>query len=307
MMAPPCHSVGYFGVNHQGFDAPEGHNVPVGTRWTDIWGTGWHKEHAGVMGFPEVAPLAEPSALSRYSWPDPNDERICAAVYRQAAADHDSDTFLAGRHRDTLWEKAYMLVGMERMMEYFYTEPEFARSVLHGIMDFQLSVARHYLSIGIEMAQLGDDMGTQAGPLLGPRIVEEFLVPEYRRIFELYRSTGVLINFHSCGAIEWMIDTFLDLGVDVLNPIQATANDLDVVRRKTHGKVALLGAVESHVVASGPPEAITAQVRRRMWQLGRDGGYFCGPDQHMPWPDDHYRALVEAVEEYGVYPLQPAE
>lgn len=303
MSGPPCHGIGYYGVDHEGFDAPKGHEVPVGTRWFDVWGVGWHKEHAGVMGMLEVNPLARPGDLANYAWLNADDERICRSIYEQAAARTDMDTFLTGRHRDTLWEKAYMLVGMENMMEYFYTEPNFAREVLHRIMDFQLGMAEHYLKLGIECAALGDDMGTQTGPLLGPDIVREFLVPEYRRLFELYKSRGVIINFHSCGSIEWMLDTFMDLGVDILNPLQVTANDLDSVRAKTHGRMALAGGIESHLIASGPAELIAQKVRQRMWQLGRDGGYFCDVDQWMPWPQENYEAMKSAIVRYGRYPL----
>jgi len=52
-------------------------------------------------------------------------------------------------------------------------------------------------------------------------------------------------------------------------------------------------------------EAIRAEVKERLWQLGREGGYFCGPDQGMPWPEEHIEALHRAVEELGVYPLSP--
>ena len=68
--------------------------------------------------------------------------------------------------------------------------------------------------------------------------------------------------------------------------------------------MALQGGVSSGLLVSGPAEAIRAETRRRMWELGRDGGYFCGPDQGMPWPEEHYRAFAETVERYGAYPLE---
>ncbi|MGI5854985.1 MAG: hypothetical protein ACOX64_00845 [Candidatus Merdivicinus sp.] len=64
------------------------------------------------------------------------------------------------------------------MMEWFYTEPEKARDILHHIMDFQMGIAAHYLQCGIELAEFGDDLGTQNSLLLSPNIIREFLVPE---------------------------------------------------------------------------------------------------------------------------------
>jgi uroporphyrinogen decarboxylase len=257
------------------------------------------------MGLPKGCPLEQPENLQQYAWPDPNDERICGQIYAMAQEFPGGALFLEGSHRDTLWEKAYMLVGMETMMAYFLTEPGYAREILHGIMDFQLGIAEHYLRVGVEMVYLGDDLGTQRGPLLGPRIVRDFLVPEYRRLFELYKSRGVLIEFHSCGNIASVLDTFIELGVNILNPVQATANDLAQIRARTQGRLALRGAVSSKTLMEGPVESIERKVRQRLWQLGRAGGYICRPDQSMPFPPDHLQALHDTVEQHGRYPIQP--
>lgn len=300
----PRHGIGYRGCNHEGFEGG-GHHLPVGSTWLDIWGTLWQRQHEGVMGFPTGNPLANlPENLDGYAWPDPDDERIAGQIYEQAQGWDSQETFLCGSHRDTLWEKCYMLVGMEDAMCYFRSQPGALREVLHRIMDFQLGIARHYLSLGVEIVEMSDDLGTQSRLLLSPTVIREFLLPEYRRLFELYKSRGVLVNFHSCGHIEPVLDMFLELGVDILNPVQKTANDLAAVRRKTAGRMALQGGISSGLIASGPIPAIRQEVRRCIELLGRDGGYFCGPDQGMPWPEENYQALIEAMEEFGRYPLQ---
>ena len=145
----PGHSICYLGCDHQGYQGG-GHHLPVGSKWTDIWGTEWHREHDGVMGFPRGCPLADiAKALPAYQWPDPDDDRICSQIYEQAKGWDKSAKFLIGRHRDTLWEKSYMLVGMEDLMCCFYSEPDAVREVLHRIMDFQLGMAKHYLKLGV--------------------------------------------------------------------------------------------------------------------------------------------------------------
>jgi uroporphyrinogen decarboxylase len=299
----PSHGLGYLGVNHEAYDG-SGHHLPVGSTWTDIWGTGWRKEHEGVMGFMQAYPLADlPRALKTYSWPDPDDERICAPIYEGVKGWNPDEAFLGGSHRCTLWERTYKLVGMEDHMCYFHTEPGAVRELLHGVMDFQLGIARHYVEVGVETIGMSDDLGTQSGLLLSPEIVHEFLVPEYRRLFDFYKAHGVMIGFHSCGHVVPLLEMFMELGVDVLNPVQSTANDLDEVRRITQGRMALHGGVSTATLMDGPPEAIREEVKRRMWQLGRTGGYFCAPDQGMPWPEAHIAALRDTVAECGAYPL----
>jgi uroporphyrinogen decarboxylase len=256
------------------------------------------------MGFPVVHPLANlPQALRSYRWPDPNDERICAKIY-QTSSNWDRDyKFLGGQHRDTLWEKAYMLVGMEDLMVYFKSEPAAVHELFEHIMDFQLGIARHYLKLGIELAGCGDDLGTQIGLLFSPRTIQEFLVPQYQRLYTIYKQNHVLIEFHSCGHVMPLLETFIVLGIDILNPVQATANDLDEMRRITAGHLALHGGVSSALLVSGPPDAIHEEVKRRIHQLGQSGGYFCAPDQGMPWPVEHEVAFDHAVAYFGQYPL----
>lgn len=298
----PQFELAYFGCHHEGFDGGSD-DAPVGARWTDVWGTGWEKMQDGMMGMPRLCPLDEPGKLRTYQWPDPDDERLCGRIYAMAERFPGGDLFLGASHRDTLWEKAYMLVGMENLLVYFYTEPEFVREILHRIMDFQFGMARHYLKLGVEFANLGDDLGTQRSLLMSPRIIQEFLVPEYRRLFDLYKEHGVLIGFHSCGNIVDALEIFMGLGANVLNPVQATANDLPKLREITQGRMALQGGVSSATIMAGPPEKIAAEVRERIGQLGREGGYFCGPDQGMPYPPEHLAAFAEALERYGRYPL----
>ncbi|MBD3185171.1 methyltransferase domain-containing protein [Candidatus Poribacteria bacterium] len=300
----PGHGIGYRGCNHAGY-TEGGDHLSVGSSWYDIWNTKWHKSHEGVMSFPVKFPLADlPTALKSYQWPDPDDERICKQIYQQAEGWNPETAFLVGSHRDTLWEKSYMLVGMEDLMCFFQTEPEAVRELLHRIMDFQLGIAKHYLNAGVEVVGMSDDLGTQHGLLLSPKIIREFFIPEYKRLFKLYKQNDVMVNFHSCGHIIPVLDVFMELGVDILNPVQATANDLDEVRRITQGHMALQGAVSSAVIMKGPKEAIRQEVAKRIWQLGRNGGYFCAPDQGMPWPEDHIRYYREAVQEYGEYPVK---
>jgi uroporphyrinogen decarboxylase len=301
--AVPAHTMAYLGCNHEGYTGG-GHHLPVGSHWTDIWGTTWYREQEGVMGFPRGNPLAKlEEVLPGYRWPDPNDVRIHAQIFEQAKGWMREETFLVGSHRDTIWEKGYMLVGMENLMLYFHTAPAAVRELFHKIMDFQLGIAEYYLKAGVEMVEMSDDLGTQRGPLISPKMVQEFLVPEYRRLFSLYKEHGILVNFHSCGQVTAFLGMFMDLGVDILNPIQATANDLDQVRKVTQNRMALQGGINSATIMSGPVEAIRTEVTERVWQLGQEGGYFCCQDQELPWPDEHIKAMRQAVQQYGHYPL----
>ena len=298
----PAHHIWYTGAGHEGYNGG-GHHLPAGSTWTDIWGTEWYKELPDVMGFPRFNPLEKPENLKNYAWPDPDDERICAKIYETREKYDGSDVFIGGSHRDTLWEKSYMIVGMENMMEYLYTEPQYAKEILHNIMDFQMGIAKHYIKSGVEIVFMGDDLGTQKSLLIGKEKLYEFFVPEYKRLFDFYKQHGVLISFHSCGHVEPIIDMFMELGVNVLNPVQVTANDIVKIRAATEGKMAINGAVSTAILMNGSVSDVEAAVKNTMKVMGKNGGYFCSPDQYMPFPKENIDAFYETVNKYGKYPL----
>lgn len=299
----PVHNMFYRGCNQESLDGTMGHDSPVGSRWRDVWGVVWEKRQPGIMGFPVEHPIDDVSKVDTYVWPDPEDPRICAQIDQMAHAKTDPDTFLCGNHRNLLLEEAEVLVGMEELMTWFFDEPEALRALFARYMDFQLAIARHYLSLGVEVITCSEDLGTQISTLVSPKMFDTFLAPEYDRLFSLYRAHGVLIEFHSCGHIEPFLERFIDLGIHILNPIQGTANNLETVRRVTQGRIALHGGVRSDILLEGSAEDIERETRACMRILGRDGGYFCDMDQVMDYKPESLQVMRDTIERYGRYPL----
>jgi uroporphyrinogen decarboxylase len=299
----PLRGLSYLGSNHESYDGTGGDGAAAGSTWFDIWGVGWHKELEGVMGMPQHNPLADITRVDSYPFPSPYDPRICERIAAGPGEYDREQQFLCGHHRDTLFEQAYMLVGMENLFVAFHEEPNAVRTLFHHIIDFHLGLAEQYVARGVEWASMGDDLGHQQGLLFSPDIMAEFFLPEYHRLLGFYEARGVRVNFHSCGRVQDLAETFIALGVDVLNPVQATANDLPVLRARTQRRVTLMGGVPSHVVLEGPVARIRAEVKEKIGLLGREGGYICTPDQGLPFPPEHLKAFAEAVEEFGRYPL----
>lgn len=301
----PMGIVAYLGCNHEGYTGGLHNGFHSDETWQDIWGTTWRLFVDTISEMPVAHPLADgKDALNKYHWPDPHDERLVSkiAIDVQNIQDRDS-IFLTGFHRDLLWEKACMLAGMDNIMIWFKTEPQLVRDIFRRIMDFQIEISQYYLDVGVEMVKFGDDLGGQTNSLFSHAIFEEFIYPEYKRIFDLYSKKNVMIYFHSCGKVERFLDDFIHLGVNILNPVQATANNLDLVRERTNNKIALEGGVNSSIVMHGNEGEVEKEVLMRMGQLGGSGGYFCKPDQTMPYPKRNLLALEKTVEQYGKYPL----
>ena len=295
----PVVSVGYDGVNPED-GRPEG----ALESW-DFWRVGWRQELSGVMPFPRDNPLADPDRWPDYAWPDPHDpERMRYAPGAAARVDR-SQHVLAVSHRSSLFERAWELVGMEPLLMMLGSEPDRVDWLFDHIIDFQLGIAEQYLALRPELAQLGDDLGTQLGPFIAPAAFRRYLKPRYARLISLYKSQGVLVEFHSCGNVLGLVDDFIDLGIDLLNPVQPRAiGDLALLRAKTQGRIALKGGVDTqYTLTLGTPAEVRAEVRERIRVLGPDGGYICGPDQTIPMPDANLDALDQSIAEYGRYPI----
>lgn len=277
---------------------------PVGETRTDIWGVGKRKLYDEVGGYHTIPSIPTPDALKSFKWPDPDDERICGSIYQQADDFPGGDLWISGGHGCLIWEVANPMIGMERLLEYFYTEPAFVKEVFEHIVDFHMGIARHYIKVGVKSVGFSDDLAMQSGPFFSSQILEEFFKPGYKRVFDFYKQHDVIIGQHCDGNVDKLLDFFMGVGLDILNPVQVSANEHAEVRRRTQGRLCLHGGIGNVIVSEGPIERIEAHVRDSMWVLGREGGYFPAVDHHMPTPDSHRQAVVEAVEKWGRYPLQ---
>ena len=115
-------------------------------------------------------------------------------------------------------------------------------------------------------------------------------------------GAGKMVQFHSCGCVDAIAADLAGIGVTVLNPIQARANDLAKLKGDTVGRMALHGGIDTAVLSQGSPQDVRAEVVRVMGILKAEGGYICAPDQSIPGiPDENMSALWTTARETGTY------
>jgi uroporphyrinogen decarboxylase len=101
-----------------------------------------------------------------------------------------------------------------------------------------------------------------------------------------------------------ILSDLVEIGVDVIDPVQVRANDQAEVKRLYGNKLCLMGGIDTqHLLTLGTPEEIRAVVKAKIAQLGPGGGFILAPDTLLPVPEENYRAYLEAGEKYGRYPL----
>jgi uroporphyrinogen decarboxylase len=274
--------------------------------WTDAWGTRWETTRDDMVPFAKGYPLPDLRRVDEFRVPDPHaifDADTTLAEQIACIPDREGK-LVFGQQTYFLFERAWALTGMETFMAAFHEHPEELRELLRRITDYNIAVFERYIELGVDGVGFSEDLGTQRALMISPNHFRRFLKPEYARAFAPVKAAGKLVSFHSCGCVQEIVEDLIDVGVDILNPVQARANDLALVKGRAQGRMALQGAIDTqHVLMRGTPEEVEAEVKRVLAILAPGGGYIIGPDQGMPFPPDNIAALWRAAERWGRYPL----
>ena len=279
-------------------------NYTGNNKWQDPWGVVWKKDSDGGYHYP-VSPSVQSidDALS-LKFPDPKSEELTKPALSSAKLHTEEKGFLLANHEDFFFSRMWQLLGMENCLVYLISEKEKIKQLAHRIMVYNIEVAKFYAELGVEIVRLTDDLGAQNSMYFRPSLWREIFKPELKRIIDFYRKKNIRILFHSCGHIEEIVPDLVQLGIDILNPVQARANNLDKIREITNKKVTLYGGIDTQDLLSfGTPERIRKEVRLLLWKLGRNGGWIASPDQLIQLPDENEKAMIEIIEQWGEYPI----
>lgn len=288
----PVQRICYWGGDPCDFRSPEL------ARWTDNWGITWRKESPdpAMMPFPIAHPLDPDLAeLDRLSWPDPDDARFFADLLHLRA---DPDLLLMSRHPFAIYERAWLLAGMQPLLAAMADFPDRVDELFARIGAFEEGIARRYVQLGVEAAWICDDYGMNSAMMFSPAMWDRFVRPHLERVVRCYHDAGALVVLHSCGNITPLVEALVEVGIDVLDPLQPNCNRLDQVRRLTAGRVCLCGGVEASTLLAGDVVTTSLRTHERIGQLGKQGGYIVGPDDEWDYPPDTHEAMLKAVEVY---------
>jgi uroporphyrinogen decarboxylase len=212
------------------------------------------------------------------------------------------------------FERAIAMQGMDVFLLNMAMYPEFARALLFKITEVCKSLMGSFLEkLGdhVDIIKIGDDLGTQDRLLISPQMYREILKPLHADFIQFIKErTKAKIFFHTDGDVFPLIDDFIEMGVDILNPIQTSAgkmSDLEGLKKHYGKNIVLCGGIDTHrVLPFGTPNSVREEVRRVIQLLGPDGGYMVAAVHTImnDVPPENVLAMVDAVLEFGTYPLK---
>ena len=288
----------------------------LGTAHLDSWGIG-QVEISPDTWFPGIHPLEEAKTLDDLEnypgWPDMNDPTRVAHVRAEAAklAAENEYAIMAVPWLLFPLERSFHMVKMDNFMMSMIENPDFVRLLLHKITEYCKVLMEHFLrELGdnVDIIKIGDDLGTQNSLLMSPRMYREFLKPFHEDYIAFIKArTKAKVFFHTDGDVFPLIGDFIEMGVDILNPIQTSAGkmaDLPALKKLYGKNITFCGAIDTHqVLPAGTPEMVRQEVRRVIETLGPGGGYLLATVHTVMnnVPAENILAMVDAVQEFGHY------
>ncbi len=257
----------------------------------DRWGSKLHMPKEGGLYFDWVDfPVKEPSllALDEVQWPRPDPPELNAQLGEQARELYENTDYAlvgSGVIGGGIFEQPARIMGLEKFLMTLVSEPKFADRLMERITDIYIESCNSYLDyVGkyIQVFTYWDDVNTQNGWMISPETYRSMVKPKERRLVEAIRKkTDAKIFFHGCGAVYDLIPDLIDIGFDIINPIQVAARGMDTKKLKqAYGRDIVFwggGADTQHVLPFGTPAEVAAEAKRRIDDLAPGGGFVFAP------------------------------
>jgi uroporphyrinogen decarboxylase len=261
-------------------------------------------------GQPMSHPLAKATIqqVHDYPWPDPNWMNV-SKIKTEVQA-YEGKYAILGGDWSPFWHDAIDLLGMENLYMKMYDQPEFVDSVIQHLVDYYAEVSRRIFDIAadvIDIFFIGNDFGSQTGPLLSPALFERFILPHLKRLIDLGHSYHLKVQLHCCGGFAPLIPMLIKADLDGLHAIQPSCHGMDLIKLKDDfgDRILFNGAIDSHhVLIEGTPETVSAQTRKVLDIMAPGAGYIAGASHDTileETPVENVLAMFDTVLQYDNY------
>jgi uroporphyrinogen-III decarboxylase len=197
-------------------------------------------------------------------------------------------------------------MGMNAFATALRKKPKLIKERFEQTTEFVLGLFKTYSECGAKVFFEGGDIAFKSGPLINPKYINEYVLPNMKRITEAVHEWGGKIIFHSDGDVTSLLDFVVDAGFDALHCLEPPYVDLKLVKRKVGDKLCLLGNIDtSHILVDGTKEEVYNAVKYAIKHLGPGGGYILSPsNSHPAMSLQRIKWMIKATKKYGTYPLQ---
>lgn len=270
------------------------------------WGITWKNISNSSGKYTEMIehPLSGDKALlDSYEIPDPNEPSQYEHVEKMIEL-YGKDKWIIGSCQCSIFEASWYLRGLDSFMMDMALDPEYTKKLIGKVSKFAFGAAKNYIERGVDMVWFGDDVATQANMMISPDMWREYFKPVYKELFDYCKKLNpeIKIAYHSCGNVEDIIEDLIEVGLDVLNPIQPLAMSPAMIKEKYGDRLVLFGGVDVQLtLPTGTTDQVKDEVKMLKETLGKGGGYILNPAHHIQADTDienvlaYYEEAIKAV------------
>jgi len=270
-------------------------HVALASGQVDEWGVWWRTgdfHHFARIESPLRA-VENLDQLERYPWPDLNQPHRYDGV-RERVQMLQAQGLAVSAYAGSVLEQSWYLRGLENLMTDLIARPELANDLFQRTAAFQQCAARQFARAGVDILITGDDIAGQTGPLISVNTWRQFLKPLLAASVRTVKETNPATKFfyHSDGNVEAFIPDLIEIGIEILNPIQPEAMDPAAIKQRYGDRLSFWGTVSvQRTMPFGTPNDVRAEVRARIRDVGRGGGLILAP-AHVLGPETPWENIV---------------
>lgn len=282
--------------------------LPVGVTYRTLFGV---DRHGQGYGQPVSHPLALATTVQEihdYPWPDP--AGVDVSSLRREAQTWEGRYAVLGGDWSPFWHDAIDLFGMETLCLHLLDAPELVDALLQHLVDVYAESSRRIFEEAADLIDIffiGNDLGSQTGPLIGPELCDRFLMPHVQRLIDLGHRYGLKVQMHCCGGFVPLLPALVGAGLDAIHAVQpcCAGMDLRALKARFGRQLVFNGAIDSqHVLIAGTPDSVVRDTRAVLDIMMPGGGYIAGASHDTlleETPVANVLAMADAVRHYGVY------
>lgn len=268
-------------------------------KWVDEWKVGWIDDGHGART--AFHPLEKGYHLmNEFSFPEGGIKewfQSASGFFRE-----NPDKYKVGTVWFTLFERLWMLRGFNNMLMDPYIDYENFHMLQEKVLDFNLRQIDMWKEAKADAVYFSDDWGSQRALLMNPEDWRRIYKPAYREMFRRVKENEMHVFMHLCGNVKDIIPDLIEIGLNVLNPVQPQAMDIDELSLRFGGKLCFFGGVDVQgTMVKGTKEEVKREVHHLVEKLGKFNGGYIGGTSHSIMPEtplDNIIAMYEAFMEY---------
>jgi uroporphyrinogen decarboxylase len=274
------------------YSAEPQHRWIDSNHYEDVFGCVWR---TGNIPHIQGCRLETPS-LQGYEWPDLTDQSHFGGAHEFMATHGDFITFCVDAYG--FYDRAWALRGMENLMTDLVLHPSFVQELFEALTELHLQMVDRIADLGFEGIRFADDWGGQRGLPIGAQRWRRFVRPGLERIVGRARDRELIVLIHSCGDVTEIIPDLIDMGVQILNPLQPEAMDTLEIKRQYGRYLCLNGGISTQLtLPRGSADDVRQEVDACLRYLGHKGGFVIGPAKPImaDVPMGNAVALLDAI------------